>query len=79
MSGQVNKTTIPKLNEALDDMQSALEGVEATLGPDSALNYNARKVTDELSMVIRSVRSLLEYLERDPQALILGKEKTKNE
>jgi hypothetical protein len=29
---------------------------------------------DELSMTIRSLRSLLDYLERDPQALILGKE-----
>ena len=74
MSGNINKETIPKVNAALDDMQSALQGVEATLGPDSALNYNARQVTNELSLAIRSVRSLLEYLERDPQALILGKE-----
>jgi paraquat-inducible protein B len=74
MSGKVNEETIPKVNAALDDMQNALQGVEATLGPDSALNYNARQVTEELSMAIRSIRSLLEYLERDPQALILGKE-----
>ena len=74
MSGKVNRETVPKINAALDDMQSALQGVEATLGPDSALNYNARQVTKELSMAIRSIRSLLEYLERDPQALILGKE-----
>jgi paraquat-inducible protein B len=74
MSGNISKETIPKVNAALDDMQSALQGVEATLGPDSALNYNARQVTNELSLAIRSVRSLLEYLERDPQALILGKE-----
>jgi len=31
-------------------------------------------VTSELALAIRSIRSLLEYLERDPQALILGKE-----
>jgi hypothetical protein len=29
---------------------------------------------DELSMAIRSLRSLLDYLDRNPQALILGKE-----
>jgi len=51
-----------------------MEGVGSTLGPDSALSYNARQVTNELSMAIRSIRSLLEYLERDPQALLLGKE-----
>ena len=74
MSGNINQETIPKINAALDQMQEAMEGVESTLGPDSALSYNARQVTNELSMAIRSIRSLLEYLERDPQALILGKE-----
>src|SRR5210317_84015 len=74
MSGNINQETIPKINAALDQMQEAMKGVESTLGPDSALNYNARQVTNELSLAIRSIRSLLEYLERDPQALILGKE-----
>ena len=74
MSGNINNETIPKINAALDQMQEAMEGVGSTLGPDSALSYNARQITNELSMAIRSIRSLLEYLERDPQALILGKE-----
>jgi len=74
MSGNVNKETIPKVNAALDSLQETMSGIDSTLGPDSALNYNARKVTEELSLAIRSIRSLLEYLERDPQALILGKE-----
>jgi paraquat-inducible protein B len=74
LSGNINQETIPKVNAALDTLQETLQGIEATLGPDSALNYNTRKVTDELSLVIRSIRSLLEYLERDPQALIFGKE-----
>lgn len=74
MSGNINQQTVPKINAALDQMQEAMKGVESTLGPDSALSYNARQVTNELSMAIRSIRSLLEYLERDPQALLLGKE-----
>ncbi|MEN8686495.1 MAG: MlaD family protein [Desulfuromonadales bacterium] len=74
MSGKVNEQTIPKLNASMDKLQETLDGIKSTLGPDSALNYNARKVTSELALAIRSIRSLLEYLERDPQALILGKE-----
>jgi paraquat-inducible protein B len=74
MSGNINKETIPKVNAALDELEEAMAGVTTTLGPDSALNYSARQVTSELAMAIRSIRSLLEYLERDPQALILGKE-----
>ncbi len=71
---QINKVTIPKLNASLSELDKTLEGVSQTLGPDSALSYNSRKVTDELYLTIRSLRSLLDYLERDPQALILGKE-----
>ena len=74
MSGKVNEQTVPKVNAALDKLEETLDGIKTTLGPDSALNYNARQVTSELALAIRSIRSLLEYLERDPQALILGKE-----
>jgi paraquat-inducible protein B len=74
MSGKVNKETVPKINASLDKLEETLDGIKSTLGPDSSLNYNARQVTNELVLAIRSIRSLLEYLERDPQALILGKE-----
>ena len=74
LSGNINQETVPRVNATLDDLQKTLKGLEETVGPDSALTYNARVVTKELSMVIRSIRSLLEYLERDPQALLLGKE-----
>ena len=74
ISGKVNEETIPRVNTSLDQLQETLQGIESTLGPDSALNYNTRQVTSELALAIRSIRSLLEYLERDPQALILGKE-----
>jgi len=77
MSGSINGETIPRINASLEAMQSAMNGLEATLGPDSALNYNASQVTKELSVTIRSLRSLLDYLERDPQALLLGKEEEK--
>lgn len=75
VSGNVNSQTVPRINAALDDLQGALKGLEATLGEDSALNYNARMITDELLVTIRSLRSLMNYLERDPQALIFGKER----
>ncbi len=74
MTGNINQETIPKISAALDSMNNTMTAIETTLGPDSALNYGARQVTSELSLAIRSLRSLLEYLERDPQALILGKE-----
>ena len=81
VSVNVNEATLPKINGMIDELQktlkgadATLKGIDATLGQDSSLNYSSLKVLDELSMTIRSLRSLLDYLERDPQALILGKE-----
>ena len=81
ISGNVNRETLPKVNEALVDLQdtlngleSTLDGIDSTLGPDSTLKYNARMITDDLSLTLRSIRSLLNYIERQPQSLIFGKE-----
>jgi len=74
MSGSVNAETLPKVNATLEDLQGTLKGIETTLGADSPLNYNVRTITDELSATLRSVRSLVDFLDRNPQALIFGKE-----
>jgi len=74
LSGDINQETMPKVNELLGKLDDTVDGINTLLGPDSSLNYNVRAITDELSLSIRSMRSLLEYLERDPQALIFGKE-----
>ncbi|MGW8313716.1 MAG: PqiB family protein, partial [Desulfuromonadales bacterium] len=74
ISGNVNRETIPKINAALENLQQVMQGLESTLGPESALNYNAREVTSELAQVIRSIGSFMEYLQRNPQALLIGKE-----
>ncbi|MDT8444896.1 MAG: MlaD family protein [Desulfuromonadales bacterium] len=74
ISGSVNQETLPRINTTLEDLQGTLRGIEATIGEDSALSYNAGKLTDEFLVAIRSLRSLLDYLEREPQALIFGKE-----
>lgn len=74
LSGTINQATMPKVNELLDQLGQSIDGINSTLGPDSSLNYNTRMMTGELSLTIRSMRSLIDYLERDPQALIFGKE-----
>jgi len=71
---EINKNTLPKINDSLDELRNTLAGIDQTLGSDSALNYNTKRLGEEFSLTIRSLRSLIDYLERDPQALILGKE-----
>ncbi|SHO47004.1 PqiB family protein [Desulfopila aestuarii] len=74
---QINKKTLPKINESLDELKKTLAGIDQTFGSDSALNYNTQRLAEEFSMTLQSLRSLIDYLERDPQALILGKEREK--
>jgi paraquat-inducible protein B len=44
-----------------------------TLGPDSAVRYDLAQMLKELTGTARSLRVLADFLERNPNALILGK------
>jgi len=70
----LNQKLLPEINSSLKALQNTLQGFDRTFGAESPLNYNIPKLSEELSLSLRSLRSLLDYLERNPQALILGKE-----
>ncbi len=61
------QTTLDQLNHTLKKTSSMLE-------PNSPMQYNVIKLTGELEEMARSVRSLIEMLERNPQAFIFGKD-----
>ena len=61
-------------HQALTQLESTLNKADQLLEPNSPMQYNLIKLTDELEETARSVRSLLDTLERHPQALIFGKE-----
>lgn len=70
----VNQDVLPQLKKALDDFQSTMTGIEQTLGPGSAINYTAQNMMSEMAATIRTLRSLIDYMERNPQSVIFGKE-----
>jgi len=76
-ANSVNREMIPAVDTALSQLQKTLSGIDASLGPDSGLSYNATTAAAELTMTLRSLRTVLDNLERDPQALIFGREKAK--
>lgn len=59
---------------ALDKLEETLTLTNRVLKPNSPLQYNVIKLTGELEETARSIRQLVETLERNPQALIFGKE-----
>ena len=71
----LDSTVAPKISSTLDQAKKTLVSVEGTLGQDSPLQYEMRQAIMELGEAARSVRILVDYLERHPNALIYGKGK----
>ncbi len=62
-----------KITETMGTYDETLIQVNRVLKPNSPLQYNIIKLTGELEETARSIRSLVDTLERHPQALIFGK------
>ncbi len=78
----MQKVDASNIQEAINAGHLALESLTVTLGktnnilePNSPAQYNLIKLTGELEETARSIRSLVDTLERNPQALIFGKDK----
>jgi len=63
-----------KITETMGTFEETLLQVNRVLKPNSPLQYNIIKLTGELEETARSIRSLVDTLERHPQALIFGKD-----
>lgn len=75
MMGRMDELDLlPKAGKALDQASSALKEVELTLAPDSPVKTDLAKLLREIGDTARSLRVLADYLERQPDALIFGKE-----
>jgi paraquat-inducible protein B len=73
------ETTIEAARGVLLNLQNTLKMVDSVLEPEAPLQYNVIKVTDELEETSRAIRSLIETLERDPNALIFGRKQQEDE
>ena len=76
LAQNLNTNIAPSIRATLDQAQQTLVSVEGTLGKDAPLQYEMREALEELGEAARSLRILLEYLERHPDALIFGKGNT---
>jgi len=62
---------------ALEQARKALVVTEKAIGKESPVIYQLDKTLKEISRMARSIRSLADYLERHPDALLYGKGKPK--
>jgi paraquat-inducible protein B len=62
----------------LERAQATLAGVDGTLGQDSALGYEFGQAIREVRDAARTLGSLADYLERNPDALVYGRRNIRN-
>jgi paraquat-inducible protein B len=74
---RLNTDVVPQARQTLAAAQSALDSANATLQPDSAVQTSAADAMREMARTAAAFRTLADYLERHPEALIRGKSEDK--
>jgi len=68
------KTTTDRTNEALAEMRTTLQSVQVFIDPASPLASQITSALQEFTAAARSIRLLADLLERNPSALVRGKD-----
>ena len=69
----VDREVMPKVAAALDQVRGTLKSADGLVAPESPTAVELRRMMQELSAAARAVRSVADYLDRHPEALIQGK------
>jgi paraquat-inducible protein B len=67
------KRTSDAAQATLRQADTTVQSANGVLGPDSALRYDLARLLKELTTTARALRTLADFLENNPNALILGK------
>ena len=62
--------------DALEKSKATMAAVEGVLSPESPMHDSAARLAQELASTAKSLRSLVEMLERSPQSLLFGRKPT---
>lgn len=73
-SRRIDSEIVPELKTTLEEARKTLGAAKQTLSAEAPLQSDLRETLRELSRAARSLRGLTDYLERNPEALIRGKE-----
>ena len=73
LARRLGDDTAPELNRALEDARRTLKSAEGALATESPLQTDLREALREITRAAASIRTLADYLDRQPQSLIFGK------
>jgi paraquat-inducible protein B len=77
LAGNLNTEVASNINASLEQLQQTLAAAESVVSQDSALQYELRMTLEELQAAARAIRSMADYMDRHPEALIRGKGSSK--
>lgn len=75
LAKKLDSNVASQFANTLRQAQSTLKTIGGSVGKDSPLYYELRRVVKDLGGAASSIRGLADYLERHPDALIYGKGK----
>lgn len=73
LAGQLDKDVVPELAAAVRDLRGTLAAMDRLLASDAPVQQELQEALREVSRAARSVRTLSETLDRQPEALLRGK------
>jgi paraquat-inducible protein B len=72
----LDASTVPAANATLEQTQKTLIKVDRLLNADSPTGHELKRALGELADAARNISILVDYLERHPESLVFGKEKS---
>ncbi len=73
------RDTLKAATTALDETRGAVSGVRRVADQNANLGYDLSRTLEEISALSRSLRSLTDYLDRHPEAILKGKNPPKGD
>jgi paraquat-inducible protein B len=74
LTADLRTRTAPEFNATLQQAQASLAATSAALQSDSPVQIRLKVALEELAAAARSLRALADYLERQPESILTGKE-----
>lgn len=75
LASSLDRELVPEMKTTMSDARRTLGEAQKTLAGDGPLQHDVRDALNEVSRAAQSLRVMLDYLERHPESLIMGKEK----
>lgn len=73
LESHADNEVLPEIRDGLRDMRQTVQQLQQTMAPDAPLQQDSRAALQSLNAVARSLKSLTDTLDKQPESLLRGK------